>query len=51
MRYFSPAVIQEGPRRLNPKESFALRYRVIIHPDLWSAEKLKEALASYSAAK
>jgi len=37
-----------GPRHLNPKESFTLRYRVIVHPDLWSGEKLKEALASYA---
>jgi hypothetical protein len=51
MKYFSPAVIQEGPRHLNPKESFTLRYRIIVHPDLWSAEKLKEALAGYSAGK
>jgi Methane oxygenase PmoA len=51
MSYFSPAVIQEGPRRLKPAESFTLRYRVIIHPDLWSAEKLKDALASYAAAR
>jgi hypothetical protein len=51
MRYFSPAVIQEGPRRLKPGESFTLRYRVMVHPDLWSAEKLKAALASYAAAR
>lgn len=51
MRYFSPAVIQEGLRRLNPKESFTLRYRIIVHPDLWNAEKLKEALAAYAAAR
>jgi hypothetical protein len=51
MKYFSPAVIQEGPRHLNSKESFTLRYRVMIHPGPWSAEKLKEALASYAAAR
>ena len=51
MKYFSPAVIQEGPRHLNSKESFTLRYRVMIRPGPWSAEKLKEALASYAAAR
>jgi hypothetical protein len=48
MKYFSPAVIQEGPRHLKAKESFTLRYRIIVHPDLWSTEKLKEALAGYA---
>jgi hypothetical protein len=51
MSYFSPAVIQEGPRRLKPAESFTLRYRVIIHPGLWSPEKLKAALADYTFAR
>jgi hypothetical protein len=51
MSYFSPAVIQEGPRRLKPAGSFTLRYRVIIHPGLWSAEELKDALAGYRAAR
>jgi hypothetical protein len=32
-------------------ESFTLRYRVIVHPDLWSAEKLKDAHTSYAAAR
>ncbi|MCX6923092.1 MAG: PmoA family protein [Verrucomicrobia bacterium] len=49
LRYFSPAVIQEGPRRLNAHESFTLCYRVIVHPDLWSAKKLKEAQTSYAS--
>jgi len=48
MRYFSPAVIQEGPRRLEAGASFTLRYRVMVHPDLWSAEKLKAARAGYA---
>jgi hypothetical protein len=51
LRYFSPAVIQEGPRRLNARESFTLRYRVIVHPGLWSAEKLKEAQASFATSR
>jgi hypothetical protein len=51
MRYFSPAVIQEAPRRLSPHEGFTLRYRVIIHPDLWSAEKLKGFQANYATGK
>ena len=51
MSYFSPAVIQEGARRLDAKESFTLRYRIIVHPNLWNAERLKAALASYAATR
>lgn len=40
MSYFSPAVICYGPYRLKAGESFTLRYRVIVHPGRWDAERL-----------
>jgi hypothetical protein len=41
MSYFSPAVICYAPYRLQAGKSFSLRYRVIIHPDRWDAERLR----------
>lgn len=41
MSYFSPAVICYRPHTLKAKQSFTLRYRVIVHPDRWDAERLK----------
>jgi hypothetical protein len=48
MRYFSPAVIQEGPHTLKSTQSFTLRYRVVVHPGRWSAEQLREAGNRYA---
>jgi hypothetical protein len=41
MSYFSPAVICYAPHALKAGQSFTLKYRVIVHPDRWDAEKLK----------
>jgi type 1 glutamine amidotransferase len=49
MRYFSPAVIQDRPHRLQAGRSFTLRYRVVIHPGRWSREQLSEAADRYAA--
>jgi type 1 glutamine amidotransferase len=49
MRYFSPAVIQYGPHRLNAGQSFTLHYRVVIHPGRWNREQLGEAADHYAA--
>ena len=42
MSYFSPAVICYGPHTLEAKQSLTLRYRVLVHPDRWDAERLKQ---------
>ncbi len=49
MRYFSPAVIQDGAHTLKAGESLTLRYRVVIHPGRWSLEQLGEAADHYKA--
>ena len=40
MTYFSPAVLCFGPHAMKRGESFSLDYRVCVHPDAWSAERL-----------
>ncbi|NOX53595.1 MAG: hypothetical protein GXP27_04000 [Planctomycetes bacterium] len=47
MRYMSPAVICYGPIQLKPHESFTLRYRILVHPDRWKAQRLRQGLAHY----
>jgi len=49
MRYFSPAVIQNGPHTLKSSQSFTLRYRVVVHSGRWSAEQLREAANRYAS--
>lgn len=44
MHYYSPAVLCYGPHRLKPGEILRLRYRVIVHPNRWTAQKLKDQL-------
>jgi len=41
MSYFSPAVICYGPYTLPAGKSFTLRYRVIVHPGRWDADRLR----------
>jgi hypothetical protein len=50
MKFFSPAVLQAGPHALKAGESFTLRYRLVIHPGRWSAERLKLAAAAFERA-
>ena len=40
MSFFSPAVICYGPHTMKPGETFTLRYRIIIHPGYWNADRL-----------
>ncbi len=42
MSYFSPAVLCYGPHTLPAGEQFTLRYRVIVHPGRWDAERLRK---------
>lgn len=49
MRYYSPAVICYGPHTLKAGQELTLRYRVLIHPGRWNAERLKQATESYQA--
>ncbi len=51
MHYFSPAVIQEKAFRLAAGQSFALRYRVVVHPGRWNAERLRSEGESFAAQK
>jgi hypothetical protein len=49
MKYFSPAVICYKPYTLEAGKTFKLRYRVIVHPEKWSAENLKSQITKYTA--
>lgn len=49
MGYFSPAVICYGPLELEPEESFTLRYRVLVHPDRWTPDRLQAEYRRYAA--
>jgi hypothetical protein len=51
MRYFSPAVIQQGAHTLKSGQSFTLHYRVVVHPGRWSAEQLREAVNRYASGR
>ena len=48
MSYFSPAVICYGPHRLEAGQSMTLRYRVIVHPEFWDADRLKVEYARFA---
>jgi hypothetical protein len=41
MCYFSPAVLCYGSHTIKVGQSLALRYRLIVHPGRWDAERLK----------
>jgi hypothetical protein len=41
MTYFSPAVICYGPHTLEAGDRFTLRYRVVVHPGRWDAQRLR----------
>jgi hypothetical protein len=47
MSYFSPAVICYGPHTLEAGQSMTLRYRVIVHPQRWDADRLKKEYARF----
>lgn len=48
MSYFSPAVICYGPHTLKASQSMTLRYRVIVHPDRWDADRLKAEYTNFA---
>ena len=48
MTYFSPAVINDAACTLKAGRQLVLRYRVIVHPNRWSAAQLNDALPAFS---
>lgn len=46
--FAQPAVLYYGEHRLEPRQRFTLRYRVIVHPGRWDAARLNQALKDYS---
>jgi len=48
MSYFSPAVICYKPHDLKPGASLTLRYRVLVHPDRWDAERLTKEYEAFT---
>jgi hypothetical protein len=41
MCYFSPSVLCYGPHTIKAGQSLTLRYRLIVHPGRWDAERLR----------
>ena len=48
MSYYSPAVLCYGPHTLAAGESLTLRYRVLVHPGRWDADRLKQEVARFA---
>jgi len=48
MRYFSPAVICYKPHTLKAGEAMTLRYRILVHPGRWDADRLKKEQARFA---
>ena len=48
MSYFSPAVICYKPHTLKAGQSLTLRYRVLVHPGRWDADRLKKEVAAFA---
>jgi hypothetical protein len=51
MHYFSPAVICYGPHTLPAGASLRLRYRVLVHPGRWEAERLGAEMKRFEGAR
>ncbi len=49
VHFFTPAVLFEAPHRLEPGETFRLRYRVLVHPEAWDQARLRAAVAEWTA--
>lgn len=47
MTFCNAAVLAPAPRRLAANESLRLRYRVVVHPGRWDAERLAAAVTDY----
>jgi len=48
MSFFTPAVLCYGPHTLAAGQSLTLRYRVLVHPGRWDAERLKREVARFA---
>lgn len=51
MHYFSPAVICYQPHTLKAGENMTLRYRLVVHPGHWDAERLRQEAAHFAEKK
>jgi hypothetical protein len=49
MYYISPAVLTYAPYTLKAGQTLNLRYRVVVHPDRWTPDQLRQAIAHYQA--
>jgi hypothetical protein len=48
MGYINAALLNDEPMTLEPGQRLMLRYRLIVHPHRWDAERLQDAQASFS---
>ncbi len=49
MSFFNAAVLCSGPMTLEPGQSITLRYRVLVHPGRWDAERLQAEADRFAA--
>lgn len=49
--FAQPAVLYYGEHKLEPGQRFTLRYRVIVHPGRWDAERLNRAVKEYATVR
>lgn len=49
MSFFTPAVLCYGPETLARGEEFTLRYRIVVHPGRWDADRLDSAMKDWTA--
>jgi hypothetical protein len=47
MKFFNPSVLEYGPHTLKAKQIMTLRYRAIVHPGRWDAERLRREADRY----
>jgi hypothetical protein len=48
MSFFNPALLSPAPLLLRAGERMTLRYRILVHPGIWDAARLREESARFS---
>jgi hypothetical protein len=49
MSYINAALLNDDPLVLKPRQTMTLRYRLVVHPDRWGAERLKAAFEQFKS--
>jgi hypothetical protein len=51
MSYINAALLNDDPLVLKPHQTMTLKYRILVHPDRWSANRLQAAFAQFKSTK